>query len=162
MAIFGKLSLLKEQLSDEKFEKAFKYLAEVLDASSDKNANIRSLAIDTSNKIEIDAHCFALEQVYLSKKREECFFESHKKYIDFQFIVDGEEVLEVAHTDDLDISEVYNEAKDFIKYKDKKANSSIILRKGELAIFYPEDAHMPCIKVQEPSKVLKVVIKVKV
>lgn len=162
MAIFGKLDLVKQQVSDEKFHKAFKYLEEVFDASSQKNANILSLVMDVCNKIDIDVNCFALEQVYLSKKREECFFESHKKYIDFQFIVDGEEIIEIAHIDDLDVATTYNETIDFIKYKNKKENSSIILRKGELAIFYPEDAHIPCINVQESSKVVKVVIKVKV
>ncbi|MFT5662500.1 MAG: biofilm protein TabA [Sulfurimonas sp.] len=162
MAVFGKLDLLKEQVSDAKFHKAFAYLEQVFDVSSQKNANILSLVMDTCNKIEIDANCFALEQVYLSKERGECFFESHKKYIDFQFIVDGEEIIEVAHIDDLDVAVSYNEIIDFIKYEDKKENSSIILRKGELAIFYPEDSHMPCINTEESSKVVKVVIKVKV
>ena len=159
MAIFGKLDLVKQQVSDEKFDKAFKYLEEVFDAGSQKNAHILSLAMDVCNRIDIDENCFALEQVYLSKKRGECFFESHKKYIDLQFIVDGEEIIEVAHIDDLAVALSYNESRDFIKYEDKKENSSIILRKGELAIFYPEDAHMPCIITQESSKVVKVVIK---
>lgn len=37
--------------------------------------------------------------------------------------------------------------------------SSLMIRKNELAIFYPNDAHMPCIKVDKNEKVIKAVFK---
>ena len=162
MALFGKLDVVKKQMNEERFHKAFEYLEQFLDRTSPKSVNIFSLTIDSCEKIEINENCFVLEQVYLSKEREECFFESHQKYIDFQFIVDGEEIIEVAHKDDLNVALAYNEAIDFTKYESKNENSCIVLRKGEVAVFFPEDAHMPCIKMQDCTKVVKVVVKVKV
>ncbi len=45
---------------------------------------------------ELAAGAFALEQAYQTKARPEGFFESHRKYIDMQVVVAGEEVLELA------------------------------------------------------------------
>ena len=36
------------------------------------------------------------------------------------------------------------------------------LKKGDIAIFFPDDAHMPCIKINESIKVIKTVVKVSV
>ena len=42
-------------------------------------------------------------------------------------------------------------------------NSSIVkLKKGDVAIFYPEDAHMPCVTLSKSLKVVKTVVKVAV
>jgi YhcH/YjgK/YiaL family protein len=101
-----------------------------------------------------------LEQAYNSKDREECFFESHRKYIDVQFILAGEEIIEVSNINLLAVALAYNEELDFIKYEETKGASSIVLKAGDVAVFYPQDAHMPCIKVGNGAKVLKAVVKV--
>lgn len=49
-----------------------------------------------------------------------------------------------------------------IKYHDYDLASKIILKSGDAIILFPEDGHMPSLKVNEPSKVLKVVVKLKV
>jgi YhcH/YjgK/YiaL family protein len=77
-----------------------------------------------------------------------------------QFILGGEEIIEVSNTNLLAVALAYNEELDFIKYEDKKECSSIVLKAGDVAIFYPQDAHMPCIKVKESVKVIKAVVKV--
>lgn len=160
MALFGALEVVKNQADIEKFKTAFLYLERLLDKESVEYKRVMDTALDVCKKIELDEHSFVLEQAYNSKNREECFFESHRKYIDVQFILGGEEIIEVSNTNLLAVALAYNEELDFIKYEDKKECSSIVLKAGDVAIFYPQDAHMPCIKVKESVKVIKAVVKV--
>lgn len=162
MALFGKLEVVKQQVENTKFKVAFKYLEDVLKDGSEENRRLLSLPIDAFKKVDLDVNNFALEQVYNSKEREKCFFESHKEYIDVQFILEGEEIIEVCDGPLLGINMPYNKDMDLIKYKDSSYGSILRLQKGDIAIFYPEDVHMPCIKTNESTKVVKTVVKVKV
>jgi len=162
MALFGALEVVKAQADREKFATAFLYLERLVDKNSMEHKRVMKTALDVCVKIELDENSFVLEQAYNSKDRKECFFESHRKYIDVQFILAGEEIIEVLNTNLLAVALAYNEELDFIKYEDKKGISSIVLKAGDVAIFYPQDAHMPCIKAGSGTKVLKAVVKVRV
>ena len=162
MAIFGNLEVLKKQIKDDRFKTAFEYLTKVLDEKSEENKRLKSYELNIFEKIYLDENNFALEQTYNSKDREKCFFESHKKYIDVQFILQGEEIIEVDNIKNLSINFEYDENMDLIKYDDSKFSSSIKLKKGDIAIFFTDDAHMPCIKINESKKVIKTVVKVRV
>ncbi|OHE21387.1 MAG: hypothetical protein A2540_01230 [Sulfurimonas sp. RIFOXYD2_FULL_37_8] len=162
MALFGKLEVIKDQAEKKKFKIAFKYLQKFADKSSKEYREVMSYSFGICKKIELDNNNFVLEQVYSSKEREECFFESHKKYIDMQFIVSGEEIIEVANSKYLICIQAYDEEKDIAIYKNTKETSLIFLKAGDIAIFYPQDAHMPCIKANKCDKVVKVVVKVKI
>ncbi len=161
MAVFGKLDTVKQQVDKEKFEAAFKYLERVLENGTEENRRLLSLPLNAFEKVDLNDNSFGLEQVYYSKNRDECFFESHREYIDVQFILEGEESIEVMESSDLAENFAYDENIDLIKYGDTKNASIIKLRKGDVAIFYPEDAHMPCIRLHESVKVVKTVVKVK-
>lgn len=162
MAIFGTLEVVKKQLNSEKFVKAFEYLEKVLQAGTEENKRLLSLPLDAFEKEDLNSSNFALEQIYNSKERARCFFESHKQYIDVQFILDGEEIIEVVDVNNLQINFKYNEEIDLIKYKDTSSASQIKLRKGDVAVFFPEDAHMPCLQMDESVKIVKTVVKVAV
>jgi YhcH/YjgK/YiaL family protein len=162
MALFGALEVVKNQAEREKFKTVFLYLERLVDKNSVEHKRVMGTALDVCKKIELDEENFVLEQAYNSKDRGECFFESHRKYIDVQFILSGEEIIEVSNRNLLAVALEYNEELDYIKYEDKKGVSSIVLKAGDVAIFYPQDAHMPCIKVTDALKVVKAVVKVKV
>lgn len=162
MAIFGNLEVLKKQIKDDKFKIAFNYLSKVLDETSEENKRLNSYGLNVFEKIDLDENNFALEQTYFSKDRENCFFESHIKNIDVQFILEGEEIIEVDNISNLNINFEYDENMDLIKYDDSKFSSSVKLKKGDVAIFFSDDAHMPCIKIEESKKVIKTVVKVAV
>ncbi len=162
MAIFGTLSVVKEQVDSVKFQKAFEYLEQVLKEETVENRRLSSLPINAFEKVDLDENNFALEQVYNSKNREDCFFESHRQYIDVQFILEGEEIIEVTNINNLTIDFEYNNEMDLLKYKSTSNSSIIKLKKGDIAIFYPEDAHMPCVKLDKSIKVVKTVVKVAV
>ena len=162
MALFGNLEIIIDQAENEKFKIAFKYLEKLADKSSREYREVMGYSSGICKKIELDNNNFILEQVYSTKEREECFFESHKKYIDMQFIVSGEEVIEVENSKNLICTQEYDEEKYIAIYKNTKQASLIFLKAGDIAIFYPQDAHMPCIRTTKCDKVVKVVVKVKI
>ena len=96
------------------------------------------------------------------KDKKDCLFESHKKYIDIQYMFEGDEIMEVENVNNLLIETPYKEDLDYAKYAQCSNFSSLLIKENELAIFYPDDAHMPCIKVDENKKIIKAVFKIAV
>ncbi|MCG3670692.1 YhcH/YjgK/YiaL family protein [Aliarcobacter butzleri] len=160
MAIFGKYEDIKNQINNSKFEKAFSYIQKLQDKSSKEYKSLENIKIGDCNKIVLDESCFVLEQAYVSKDKKDCFFESHKKYIDIQYIFYGTEIMEVENINNLETIQEYNESLDYAKHAQSINSSSLLIRENELAIFYPSDAHMPCLKVDKNEKIIKAVFKV--
>lgn len=114
-----------------------------------------------NGKYEIDDdNIFAIVNDYKTKNLSEGKPESHKKYIDVQYLHSGEEFIGYAPLRNQKITEPYNEANDIIFYDCEQ--SLLLLQKGMFAIFFPDDIHMPAIRVNNPVKVKKVVVKVRV
>lgn len=101
---------------------------------------------------------FAIVQEYTTKPESEGRLEAHRKFTDIQYIVEGEEKLGYAHIDDFSATTEFDTEKDII-FGTGKA-SFIQAKEGDFLLFAPQDAHMPCICADEPSKVKKVVIKI--
>ena len=160
MAIFSHWQTVKEQLNNPIFDSAFAYIEKLQDITSKEYKSLLNIGLDDCNKIVLDEHCFVLEQAYISKNKEDCFFESHKKYIDIQYVFEGEEIMEVENLSNLQVTTPYKEDLDYAKYSQSKDSSILKIRKNELAIFFPQDAHMPCIKLDEKKKVIKAVFKI--
>ncbi len=82
--------------------------------------------------------------------------EAHKKYIDIQVVISGEEYMGYTNFDNTTISEAYDSEKDVMFLSgnvDKlKADNKTFL------IFYPEDAHMPALG--DNNKVKKAIFKI--
>lgn len=75
---------------------------------------------------------------------------------------EGDEIMEVENVNNLLIETPYKEDLDYAKYTQSSSSSSLLIKENELAIFYPQDAHMPCIKIDENKKVIKAVFKIAV
>ncbi|MFL9482669.1 YhcH/YjgK/YiaL family protein [Chitinophagaceae bacterium LWZ2-11] len=86
--------------------------------------------------------------------------ESHKKYIDVQYVVKGSERFGHSFLTEQIPSKAYDEEKDFMLFADKPDFFSVVTE-GMFTIFYPTDLHMPGISIDQPSAVKKVVVKVK-
>lgn len=163
MALIGPLDQIMSQSVDYPgFKEAYEYLALISQKGSKEHQRLSSHGVHTCVKILLNESIFALEQVYFSKDRHECFFESHRGYIDIQFILDGEERIEHCSTGLLTVDIPYDVEKDLTKYCDRNNMSSLLLQKGDVAIFFPDDAHMPCLKTDISRLVYKTVIKVPV
>ncbi len=160
MALFGTLETLKSQVCDFKFQKAFAYIENLQDKNSSEYKSIVNTKVGECNKIVLDENCFVLEQAYITKNKEDCLFESHKKYIDIQYMFEGDEIMEVENVNNLEVSSAYDEKLDYAKHFQSTTSSSLKIKETEMAIFYPNDAHMPCIKIDENKKIIKAVFKI--
>ncbi|MBY0540231.1 MAG: YhcH/YjgK/YiaL family protein [Arcobacteraceae bacterium] len=160
MALFGTLQTLKSQVCSSKFEKAFAYIEKLQDKNSNEYKTLLNKKIGECNKIVLDENCFVLEQTYITKDKEDCLYESHKTYIDIQYMFEGDEIMEVENVNNLTVTTEYNPDLDYAKYAQSKNSSVLKIKQNELAIFYPDDAHMPCIKIDENKKIIKAVFKI--
>lgn len=105
---------------------------------------------------------FALVQEYDTVDFKDKFFETHKKYIDIQYMINGSEMMGHGDKARLTVTAPYNEDKDVEKY-DPAQLSECRLDSGFYALFFPGDPHMPGCTVpgSETQKVKKLVIKIK-
>ena len=128
------------------FEKAFQYLLK----------NDFSKLPTGKYQIEQDS-LFALVNNYFSKSIDESFAESNKKYIDIQLVISGKERMGFGLFDDF-THEQYDSEKDLQKHTGKL--NFIDVEKNRFVLFYPNDIHMPGLKIEKPEEIKKVVIKV--
>lgn len=163
MAIFGSIDVLRAQTQGRaNFAPAFPYLDEIFREGSEARARILAMATGSVEKVDLGEGLFAMEQCYESKERYN-WSESHRKYIDIQVIVAGEELMEVANIGKLPVKEPYDEARDVIIYGDFAGTSVLRVGAGEGAVYFPEDGHMPNLRVgADPVLMRKVVVKVPV
>ena len=101
---------------------------------------------------------YASVQTYETKT--DANYESHRKYIDIQYIIDGEEKIGVTDLSNCKTCIEYDEERDLEFYKINTKEEFIELKDNYFVIFYPHDAHKPSISIAKPNKVKKVVVKV--
>lgn len=103
-------------------------------------------------------------QRYTTRPAAACKPESHKKFVDIQFVVAGEEELGWCPLDkDLPVAVPYDEQKDIVFYEQLRPVSTIALLPGTFAVLFPEDVHRPQVTLGEnPASVTKVVVKIAV
>ena len=105
------------------------------------------------------AELYAMQQQYLTKPRQQGVWEAHRKYIDIQYILEGEELINFAWLNDLKLGE-YLEHSDHQKADGE--GSPLFLKAGEFAVFFPQDVHMPGLAVNKSVEVKKIVCKLAV
>lgn len=123
-------------------------------------AFLRNTDLDAipSGKHDIEGDTiFALVQEYQTKPLAECKLESHKKYIDIQYVIRGEEFIGVTTKNNQKILK-QDEYKDYTFYEG--TTSLVRVSKGMFTIFFPDDLHQPCVQTESAAEVKKVVIKV--
>ena len=123
-----------------------------------KNTDLENLEI---GRYEIDGkNVFALVSEYESKKPEDCRPEAHQIYADIQYIVSGREAIGFAPLGGQTITSEYNPDKDIAFFSGE--TTPLILEAGMFAVFFPQDVHRPCMQINGPEKVKKVVVKVRI
>ena len=105
-------------------------------------------------------HVFALVQSYQTKPREKACWEAHKKYIDIQYIYEGTEIIGYQSADGLEILSDYDEIKGIRFLKDNFQGNMLNIGTGAFTVFYPNDAHMPCVNNDAPAGIKKIILKV--
>lgn len=99
---------------------------------------------------------------YETKKVNEYGYEAHKKFIDIQCVLKGEEKVCCLPIEKLKEIEPYSEEIDAAFYDANTQTQEMIIGNGYFAIFFPQDGHMPQLCVDEPQLVKKVVVKVEI
>ena len=128
------------------FKKAFEFIEKVCN----ENLDLGKYELDGKN-------LYAMVQEYDTKA--EGNWECHRKYIDIQYIVSGEEIIGVAPIQNEKSMIDEKPEKDVAHYSCK--TKEIVLNSGEFMVLYPSDLHLPGKAANEPCQVLKVVVKIK-
>ena len=130
----------------QNFSKAFGFL---------QNTDFSSLPI---GKLLVDG-----ERVYATIQEPELAdwndraWEAHQKYADIQIVLDGEEIIGYSPVEALKVCSEYNPEIDCAFYTGD--GNKAILKKGQFMVFFPQDAHKPCV-ISGEHKSRKVVVKV--
>lgn len=85
-------------------------------------------------------------------------FETHRKYIDIQYLVSGSDLIGWAHLEPGLKSLGYEAGRD-LEFYEAKPTLWVPVPTGTFAVFFPEDAHAP---MAGTDAMLKVVVKVAV
>jgi biofilm protein TabA len=136
----------------ERWDKAFAFL---------KSNDLPSLEI---KRYEIDGdNAYAPVSEYLSKTEEEGKFEVHRRYIDIQYVINGEEKIGLAPlANRRDVITPYNDENDieFLTVSDSDYHKAT---PANFFIFFPSDIHKPGMRTgQDSVTIRKIVVKVKV
>lgn len=103
----------------------------------------------------------AIISEYKTKRPEDTKWEAHRKFIDLQYLISGEEKIGLLPLKTAKFDTGYQENNDVILFGEQDgeyydANPDIFF------LFFPDDVHRPCIQTGEPKLVKKLVIKIAV
>lgn len=103
---------------------------------------------------------FAAVSEYDTEPEEDRKFENHRKYIDLQMLLSGNEELHWAPVDTLSMTEEsYSKGGD-IAFYDGESFGYTLLKDDICVILFENDAHKPNVLHKRREKVLKVVFKI--
>jgi YhcH/YjgK/YiaL family protein len=103
-------------------------------------------------------NAYAIVSLYDSKDADKTKWESHRQYIDLQYVISGKEKIGVAPVIHARVTEAYDEAKDIAHYESD--GKYYVAEPGTFFLFFPEETHRPGIKVSSSVPVRKLVIKI--
>ncbi len=140
----------KYDLNDPKFRVSFEFL---------KRKDLASLQ---PGSVDLGQGVKANIQHYTTFGWDENLFESHEKFFDIQFLIEGSEIVGVCSREGLEIAKPYNPDSDVTFYKDPAEYGKVLLKGGDFIVLAPEDVHKPRCLSLEKMPVKKIVIKVPV
>jgi biofilm protein TabA len=136
------------ELNKALWDKAFAYL---------KETNLQTLA---NGRHTIDGdNVYAIVTEAPSKDYDRTAFESHKRYIDLQYVISGEENMAKAPLASVTISRPYSEGADIAYYTGE--GQMYTVPQNTFMVFFPSDAHRPNITPGGNKVVKKIVIKIR-
>lgn len=117
---------------------------------------------DVGKRVDVNDNFYYSVQSYDTRPTEECKLESHRKYIDIQVMISGEESMDIADISRLTLKEEYNEEKDVMFWNIPTRMSKTTLLSGDCIVLYPETAHRGAQNIEETKHVLKIVGKINI
>lgn len=125
---------------------------------------LRDVNSDIANGVyEINPSVKAIVSEYTTKEINGNGYEAHREFIDIQYLISGEEVVNSLPLEYLNELKAYNKESDAAFYVETGIKpQELLLGNGYFAILFPQDGHMPQLCVNTPGFVKKVVVKVKI
>lgn len=123
----------------------------------DVNSDIEKGVYELSPRVK------AIVSEYTTKEVNENGYEAHREYIDIQYLLKGSEKICCLPLEYLKETKAYKKEIDAAFYEESNVKTQeMVIGNGYFAILYPQDGHMPCLCVETPLEVKKVVVKVKI
>lgn len=142
--------ILDKLVNGEKYEKLIPGFASAI-------KEIAQLTSYKEGKYEISGGYYLIQKGTTSPVEKGCF-ETHKKYIDVQILIEGQEMLEWMPQDKLNVIQPYDEQRDVQFYQG--TGKRLLIEPGMFYVMFPEDAHKACCHEQCPTNYLKIVLKI--
>lgn len=119
---------------------------------------------DIANGVyEINSRVKAIVSEYITKEINGNGYEAHREFIDIQYLISGEEVVNSLPLEYLNELKAYNKESDAAFYVETGVKpQELLLGNGYFAILFPQDGHMPQLSANATMMVKKVVVKIKI
>ena len=118
---------------------------------------------DAGKTFTVDDDFYYIVKSYETKDVEDCKFESHRQYVDIQYMIEGKEAMSIIDISHVTPTTEYDEKKDIMFFEDPKEEcATLTLSAGNFITFYPNDAHRPSMKAQNKEVILKAIGKVRI
>lgn len=141
----------KYDFTERKFRIAFEFL---------KRTDLADLP---EGWIELEEGVRVSVQRYTSFKWDDNRFETHEKYFDVQYVIEGMEFCGVCKREELGpVAVAYDGENDIEFYEEPAFYGKVFLNAGDFIVLAPEDAHKPRCAVDKQIPIKKIVIKVPV
>ena len=111
-------------------------------------------------RYELEDGVYVNIETYETQERKDRRFEVHEKYIDVQYIVEGEELITLSKIEGLNLQEAYDPQRDIAFYQTSVQGKDHFVSEGQFLIIETGVAHMPCVCVNGKQTVRKVVVKI--
>lgn len=118
--------------------------------------------VDVGTRVDVDDKFFYSLQSYLTRPESECKLESHRKYVDIQIMISGEEMMDIVDTSRLIVKEEYDAEKDVMFWNIPQRMARTSLKSGDCIVLYPENAHRGAVSGEKNNRVVKIVGKLRV
>ena len=103
-----------------------------------------------------------IKKGYSTKDPSEAKWESHRRDIDIQYLLSGEENIGYGRASAMEPRTEYDEQSDKILYHPGSNGFLMNLKPGDFAILFPDDAHATCLDPESRTVCSKAVIKVRI
>jgi YhcH/YjgK/YiaL family protein len=103
---------------------------------------------------------YATVSIYQTKNKDTAQYEAHRKYIDIQYVADGAEYIELLPLNLIKEEQKYDRENDVLFFESKTAGEMLYADKKHYFVFFPEDTHKPCLKVNTSDAIRKIVVKI--
>jgi YhcH/YjgK/YiaL family protein len=110
-------------------------------------------------KFDLDDHIHAIALEYETKNQIDLEWEAHRKFVDFHFIIEGKELVQLSDVQTMNEKSKYQD--DFQLFEGN-ASQIVQCEKNDFLILYPNEVHKTSIKVHQTCTVRKYVFKIRI